>query len=229
MGNTKNFRHYFWDGQDFVTYCLFFSGKLVSFQCTYLLRTHEGYIIKERLWENGGVARSFVYARCPTRYPAAFVFAALKTSLNQSLYRNMHIGSGSGPLDCFPVKSRSPMRPHAPVKGEQVTCLRPIQAYYSGYAGNPICYFEPGDVGVIGAVDVPAVYHTPENPCDLFACVDFEKKEAPQSGNNGAMWRCHMYYHQMIPLDQYGAHGDNGGLSFWNRAQHRDKEERTRR
>lgn len=86
-----------------------------------------------------------------------------------------------------------------PVIGQSVTSIVTREAFYSGYAGLPDCSFEPGDVGVVGAVDVAAV-HAPivwvgnkktyphgHNP--VYACVDFEKY--------GQIWRVNLYYSEI--------------------------------
>ena len=71
----------------------------------------------------------------------------------------------------------------------QVTCLKTEPAYYSGYAGNPVCNFEPGDVGIVGAVDVPCVT-TPTGRNKSFVCVDFIKL--------GRKWRAGVDYSNIV-------------------------------
>lgn len=39
-----------------------------------------------------------------------------------------------------------------PQKGDQVTCRHAVEAYYSGYSGNPRWWFRPGMIGVVAAV-----------------------------------------------------------------------------
>ena len=76
--------------------------------------------------------------------------------------------------------------------GDKVTCKRPEPAYYSGYAGNPVCVFEPGMVGVVGSVMVPCV-HTDNK---FFTCVDF-RVPGLYSGDNkrkNDKWRVSLYY-----------------------------------
>ena len=65
-------------------------------------------------------------------------------------------------------------------KGDRVTCRERVEAYYSNYGGNPECWFEPGDVGVVANTDVPAVIHIPGRP-PTFCTVDF--------GKYGFTWR----------------------------------------
>jgi len=55
--------------------------------------------------------------------------------------------------------------------GDKVTVKTPVEAYYSGYAGNPKCITEPGEIGIVGAIEVPYVTG---NNC-TFVCVDFIK------------------------------------------------------
>jgi len=58
--------------------------------------------------------------------------------------------------------------------GEQVTVTERQEAYDSRYVSTaPEIWIEPGEVGIIAAVDVPKVYRTPGGP--FFCCIDFEK------------------------------------------------------
>lgn len=68
--------------------------------------------------------------------------------------------------------------------GDIVTVTEREECYYSGYAGNPVCFLEPGEPGVIGAVKVPKVFRTPGG--DYFCCIDFVK--------NGREWRAGVDY-----------------------------------
>ena len=71
--------------------------------------------------------------------------------------------------------------------GDKVTVTVPREAYYSSYAGNPKCIFEPGEVGVIGAVKVPKVQSSPGG--DYCCCIDFTKlgKKWRTSANYGVI------------------------------------------
>lgn len=71
--------------------------------------------------------------------------------------------------------------------GMKVTCLKPVPAYYSAYAGNPGQLFEPGMVGTVARVDVPSVHREKVT----FCCVDFEGKK-DISGRN--KWRVALLY-----------------------------------
>jgi hypothetical protein len=44
-----------------------------------------------------------------------------------------------------------------PKPGTTVTPLRRTEAYYSGYAGSPECFLEPGERAVVVSVDIPPV------------------------------------------------------------------------
>ncbi len=68
--------------------------------------------------------------------------------------------------------------------GDVVTVNEREEAYYSGYAGNPVCFLEPGEPGVIGAVKVPKVRLTAGGL--YFCCVDFVK--------GGRQWRAGVDY-----------------------------------
>ena len=69
------------------------------------------------------------------------------------------------------------MSKRKPQIGDIVTCRTRREAYYSRYADNPACWFEPGDLGVVAAVDVPVVRNTEGHP--TFCCVDFYKAGLP--------------------------------------------------
>ena len=74
---------------------------------------------------------------------------------------------------------------YKPQVGDKVTTTLRTKAYYSGYAGQPECYFEPGDVGVIAQVKVPYV-----TGCKglTFNCVDFWKEGVPYNQGRNP-WR----------------------------------------
>lgn len=78
--------------------------------------------------------------------------------------------------------------------GDKVTCIERVDAYYSNYGGNPECWFEPGEVGVVGAVDVPCTTYAyrKRGGTASFVCVDFEK--------HGQTWRCALYYNNVRRL-----------------------------
>jgi hypothetical protein len=58
--------------------------------------------------------------------------------------------------------------------GDAVTVLVREEAYYSGYAGNPRCFLEPGQVAYVGAVKVPYVRESKDKGRgDYFTCVDW--------------------------------------------------------
>lgn len=90
------------------------------------------------------------------------------------------------------------MRKKDVTKGMKVTCKVREEAYYSGYAGRPVWWFEPGMIGVVGAVDVPGVYSGRS-----FVCVDFQ---GPATGRNSVTgepnteWRCALYYDNIVKL-----------------------------
>ena len=56
--------------------------------------------------------------------------------------------------------------------GDKVRPKISKEAYYSQYAGNPHVVITPDMVGVVGAVNVPAVYGCKGKPSH-FHCVDF--------------------------------------------------------
>lgn len=82
--------------------------------------------------------------------------------------------------------------------GDKVTVTSRQEAYYSNFAGNPECFLEVGETGIIGSVKVPKVT-LPRNaketlkPFDkfyeYFCCIDFEK--------NGKTYRTSASYPQI--------------------------------
>lgn len=76
--------------------------------------------------------------------------------------------------------------------GRAVTCLQPVAAYYSGYAGNPEVSFNPGDIGQAAVLDVARV----RGKEGSFVCVDFVR--------DGKEWRVGLDYAniQILPSDQ---------------------------
>jgi len=75
--------------------------------------------------------------------------------------------------------------------GDLVTVKEPVEAYYSRYGFQPECYLEPGDVGVVAAIDVPCVINLGHK---VFACVDFTK--------HGTLWRAGVYYENLRRLHE---------------------------
>lgn len=59
---------------------------------------------------------------------------------------------------------------NVPKIGQKVRVKEPIEAYYSGYAGNPRVFITPDMVGEVKAVKVPSVSREKIE----FCCVDFE-------------------------------------------------------
>jgi hypothetical protein len=74
------------------------------------------------------------------------------------------------------------------------------EAYYSGYAGNPVCILDPGMTGVIAEVDVPYV-RRPRGCSESFACVDFEHPLHP-----GRIWRTGVDPKHLVPLGTLQPH-----------------------
>lgn len=83
--------------------------------------------------------------------------------------------------------------------GDRVVLKKEQEAYYSGYAGNPIVIVPAaGAVGVVGSVDVPCTYHRKGEPL-RFNCVDFVLPGVfagnPARGN--CKWRCGVFEKEM--------------------------------
>ena len=83
-------------------------------------------------------------------------------------------------------------------KGMRVTCKTPVEAYGSdrdARKGTRI-FFNPGDEGIVGAIDVPSVRIINPKDGDCFVCVDFGE---PDSHSNQE--RCALHYNNIILLD----------------------------
>jgi len=83
------------------------------------------------------------------------------------------------------------------VKGIQVCLLKDEEAYYSGYAGNPVVIIPKLTIGIIGATDVPYVCPMKDRGenlkrGDYFVCVDFvvPNKFAGNPIHKNNTWRC---------------------------------------
>lgn len=81
------------------------------------------------------------------------------------------------------------------IHGMKVTCKTRVEAYYSGYGGNPECWFEPGMVGTIGAVECPCVTYRylQRGGTATFVCVDFVV--------DGREWRTALYYNNILATE----------------------------
>lgn len=84
--------------------------------------------------------------------------------------------------------------------GMRATVTVRQEAYYSGYAGNPVCALEPGMIGVIAEVDVPYVRRL-RGKSDSFACVDFDHPADP-----GRSWRAGVDPRDLVPLGELHPH-----------------------
>jgi hypothetical protein len=86
--------------------------------------------------------------------------------------------------------------------GMLVTCRERAEAYGSRYPkGQPACYFEPGDIGIVACIDVPYVV----NREGTFACVDFYKPGTIQNRHHWQQygespWRVGLDYGNMREL-----------------------------
>jgi hypothetical protein len=79
----------------------------------------------------------------------------------------------------------------------EVTVRERVEAYYSEYAGNPVCLLEPNMAGVIAAIDVPYVRRFPGNS-ETFACVDFIHTIPAQDGRTE--WQAGVDPKNLVPL-----------------------------
>ncbi len=89
------------------------------------------------------------------------------------------------------------VKPHV---GDIVTCRERREAYYSGTSGKPICFFEPGETGVVERVDLPTpvrIRRPGYTHHDYFCVVDFYKAGVPsrsaQITGGNLWWRVALY------------------------------------
>ena len=84
--------------------------------------------------------------------------------------------------------------------GMLVTCKEAKEAYYSRYAGQPMCHFTPNMIGRIAAIDVPCVRKE-----STFCCVDFYLTGTDYSvcpaAPNGYPWRVALEYDNITVVD----------------------------
>lgn len=82
--------------------------------------------------------------------------------------------------------------------GDKVVLKKAQEAYYSGYASNPVVILPVGAVGIVGSVDVPCCYYIKGQP-QKFNCVDFVLPGVfagnPIHGN--CTWRCGVFENEM--------------------------------
>jgi hypothetical protein len=71
----------------------------------------------------------------------------------------------------YDFRLRCPCKP-----GDRVTCVAPVDAYYSRYAGRPECKFKPGMVGIVANIDSASVRSGPYGE-DASVIVDFTGPE----------------------------------------------------
>ena len=76
-------------------------------------------------------------------------------------------------------------------EGDLITVKEPIQAYYSGYAGLPEQYLEPGVVARVVKTKVPPV----RGPRRSFTLVEFEGVEHDSTHTH--TWRAAVYPEQI--------------------------------
>ena len=76
-------------------------------------------------------------------------------------------------------------------EGDLITVREPIQAYYSGYAGLPEQYLEPGVAARVVRTKVPTV----RGPRKSFTLVEFEGVE--HGSTRTKIWRTAVYPEQI--------------------------------
>ena len=97
--------------------------------------------------------------------------------------------------------------------GDRVTPRQPVEPFYSGkICGNPKVVILPGQVGVVGALDVPVVRRVSKRA--FYNCVDFVLPGVFQGHpkHENCTWRCSLADDEMTLAgdssicDQCGAH-----------------------
>ncbi len=94
-----------------------------------------------------------------------------------------------------------------PKIGDRVTVREKVEAYYSNYGSfrGTHVFFSPGMTGVVAAIDVPCVRHTP-GESDVFCCVDFDSDVIyNKSSANPRQWRCSVKYKNLVILKEENA------------------------
>jgi len=84
--------------------------------------------------------------------------------------------------------------------GDVVTVRKSVKAFYSGYVHNPVITLKPGDLAIVGAIDVPAVRQEP-GQLATYTCVDFVRPFRTRHPTN-CVWRASVYRPNVIWLGQ---------------------------
>src|SRR5258708_39889674 len=86
----------------------------------------------------------------------------------------------------YDFRRKCPCKP-----GDRVTCVTPVEASYSYYAGNPECVYRPGMAGIATVCDSVSVRYGPYGE-DVGVNVNFT---GPAHGKGGATtWRVFLRY-----------------------------------
>lgn len=135
-----------------MTQCLLQPNTLLAFTSLYLLPTTDGWLLKERTWQHGTVLACQNIATCLTQLKAFEMFRSQVLAFRDRAHNEaLQLGAR------FTSSSHSPFAWELLSRGSLVSSLHPIEAYSSGRDEMPFCFFEPGDVGKVAEVDVPAV------------------------------------------------------------------------
>lgn len=78
--------------------------------------------------------------------------------------------------------------------GDKVTCKRPVSAYYSKYAGNPECYFNPGMIGIVVTKDIGRN----SDSC----CIDFYSEIQDLDIDDRNIFRCSLLFDNIIVVEK---------------------------
>ena len=94
----------------------------------------------------------------------------------------------------YDFRGKCPCKP-----GDKITCVVSVEAGYSNYAGNPVCVFKPGMVGIVVATDSVSVRYGPYGE-DVGVNVNFTGPAHGKEG--GTTWRVFLRYGNLKVIER---------------------------
>ena len=134
MNTTNTVRHYFWTGTDFATCIVLQSGTVTAFTSLYVAPLRQDFGLKERVWQQEAVLSSKELATRLTKRMALRTFHAATEPFKVWAANTAQQQEGR-----LHIQTHSLLLWRAPTPGQQVTALRPVEAYFSGSEGFPRC------------------------------------------------------------------------------------------
>ncbi len=95
----------------------------------------------------------------------------------------------------YDFRRKCPCRP-----GDKITCVVAVEASYSDYAGNPVCVFKPGTVGIATVCDSVSVRYGPYGE-DVGVNVHFTGS-AHGKDNLMTTWRVFLRYGNIVLVER---------------------------